>query len=166
MMRGAGAIVVALALVGCGDDSGSGGSGGGATKASSSATGDAPNCGPVEESFTDPTCGACAETNCCDEIAACDATPCAALDTCLGASCATECAIITEGICGTDYTTTVAACDACVDPACCTEVNACLANTACAACFDDPTAAGCDMNALLGDVEDCFMTSCSDTCDG
>jgi hypothetical protein len=163
----AGAALFALALAGCGDDAGTGGGGGGnTTKASSSGTGDAPNCGPVEESFVDPACGACAEMSCCDEIAACDATPCADLDACLAASCSSQCGIITEGICGTEYTTTILACDMCVEGACCPEVDACVANAACAGCLDDPTAMGCDTNMLLGDVEACFMTSCADQCDG
>ncbi len=167
--RTEGALLAALlvsALAACGDESGSGGATSGKSGATTDTAATGPACGPLEEAFADPDCGACAETSCCDELAACTALPCATLDPCLTASCSTECSIVTQGICGTDFTTADAACDACVDPTCCADVTACTANAACAACLADASGPGCGMNALLTALEACFAGSCSNVCDG
>lgn len=161
-------IAVAFLLVGCGDAGGSwgGGTESGPNAASTTATGDAPACGALEESFTDPACGDCAEASCCSELEACEALPCGPLDACLASSCAEACGIITEGLCGTDFTTLSAPCDACVQSSCCGEVGACAGDAACAACLSDAGGAGCGTDPLLADMEACFASSCADVCDG
>jgi hypothetical protein len=159
---------VALLLAGCGEEAGTGGGGTetGAPSGSTTATGDAPACGPLEESFTEPTCGACAEASCCSELGACEALPCAPLDACLASSCPDACGTITDGLCGTALTTLSPTCDACVESSCCAELGACAAAAACSACLADAGGAGCATDPLLAEMEACFASSCADVCDG
>lgn len=87
------------------------------------------------------------------------------LDACLASSCAAPCAS-PAGICGTDFTTSIAACDECVGGACCAPFGDCISDPTCAACLEDPSGGSCDGLSLLAEVEDCFTQSCSTVCDG
>lgn len=85
---------------------------------------------------------------------------------CLGDSCAAECEVVSEGICGTNFTTLTVECDECVEGACCDEVEACVADNVCAGCLEDASGAACADDSVLAGMESCFTDSCSQVCDG
>lgn len=132
-----------------------------------------------EHLFAGPVCDECAQTHCCAESEACLADPnCfnaegsgldqstaagAALDKCLLTSCDAEC--YTFGVCRTNLFFDLFI-DLCVEPACCTELNACggVGDQVCIDCIDayfqaqgaEKPGAACAEFIGCGKAEFCF----------
>jgi hypothetical protein len=70
--------------------------------------------------------------------------------------CAGECSYLCPGGQGV--------CDGCSNSACQAEGDACLADTTCAPCLDDPFRPGCDSNPLYMAAEACTCESCGQEC--
>ena len=129
-----------------------------------------------EPGFGDATFDACINSYCCPSFLACvaDAACAACLENPSGAGCTTN-ALATAfdtcianscdgggggggggtGICGSGESSGDATVDACLSASCCAQFDACDANAACVACFENWTAA-CDSNPTATALDDCW----------
>lgn len=190
----AGVVVLALApLVACESNEEPGQTSGGGASGPTSTTGAAggPACGNLESAFLEPGCYECAQSTCCDQLAACDTDACAerysceaacADATCVGqcaanapdegaasevVTCMTACSDVCTPptkICDTMLTMGTPECDTCLGDNCCAEINACLADSTCQACIDTGDVDGCETNSFYETMLTCFAT-CETSCE-
>lgn len=192
------AVVLLVGSSACDDENEPGqtsGSGAGSgTPTSTTSSGMITDCGDLADTVLDGNCRDCANTGCCEELAACDTAACgerfACEVACRGdATCLADCATanpdadaatavmscladscdvctVPPEICGTELSLGSPACNTCISDNCCTEVDACLADADCKLCVESGEPSFCDMSTIYDDTIACFDDNCGTPCGG